>query len=298
MHVDLIEKVLRPVPTAFGGFGVLALSADGKRIATSDYKTIHLSDGADYKKEGVVGPRRHVHGTGASPDGQLLVSAEISGKKSRVRFTDAEKRLPINRPDMEFDLPVVSMNFSFDGQRFLTTNATMNGYRIADTEDRKIRIWNAKDNALLRNWWATQTRFAAAFFADGKRIFSASPLDATLRVWNVDEADKKSVGSEAKTAILAGEKLPNPSPNAEQMHRAHITAVAFWPWGRAITGYRFGGMTLWDLETGKAIVEFASPSNQAHAHVAGVAISPDGHHALSFLSEGTAYLYRLPPPPK
>jgi WD40 repeat protein len=77
-----------------------------------------------------------------------------------------------------------------------------------------------------------------------------------------------------------------------------MISAAFWPWGRALTGHLDGGLLLWDMETGKELLHFKSPSSQAQAYATALAISPDGHHAVGAYNDGYVYLFRLPPPGK
>jgi WD40 repeat protein len=243
-----------------------------------------------------------------SPDGKLLAAAELGRPTSRIRFGDAEKYTPLKRAPLEFDTPVVSMGFSFDGQTIVTTNGNSNGYQISDAENQKICLWKAGDGALVRELKGHPRAVSvAAFFADGQRLFSASPFDGTLRVWNVNVNDKASFGDETKKIEVADETPPPtlrtkggsgvPSASVDQQQPHQMTCCAFWPWGRALVGHRYGGLSLWDLNmnTDKPLREWPKPSEQ-NVHPVAVAISPDGHHAVAAYGDGNVYLYRLPPP--
>jgi WD40 repeat protein len=124
-------------------------------------------------------------------------------------------------------------------------------------------------------------------------------------VWNTKDGDKEKPGKElegsriqagnaVKVATLAGRGKTK--RGGDENDPKQMTCVAFWPWGRALTGYRHGGVALWDLNTGKELAKFPSESNQNGAYASAVAISPDGHHGLAALTDGAVYLYRLPPP--
>jgi serine/threonine-protein kinase len=291
---DLVERAERPaaVRAINGRPGLVAVSPDGKRLAASAGGQLQLYDGKTYKAEGTLQVSEWCTALAFAPDGQLLAAAEVHSGKGRVRFYDHQRRLPMKRNPLDFDIPVVSLAFSLDGQYLATTN----GPNPQGAEARKIRLWRAGDGTPVRELPGHPSAACwAAFFADGKRLFSASPVDGTLRVWGVDENDPEGLGKEVKKTIEAGEKWPKARSNEPHSPR-EVTCITFWPWGRALTGYRFGGVTLWNLDTGEALAEYPNPSAHADAMVAAVAISPDGHHALAALTDGAVYLYRLPPP--
>jgi len=160
--------------------------------------------------------------------------------------------------------PAHSLAFAPDGKRLLVGSA--NG---------QLRLWLPDVPTIDRNFKGHAGLVGQVAFArDGKRVFSASAADGTLRVWENDQ------GAKELQRIDSGKA------------GAPMTCTAFWPGHRAVTGHADGTVVVWDLATGKESQRFA----RKDARVTAVAISPDGFHAVAALSDGQVYLYRLPPP--
>jgi WD40 repeat protein len=209
-----------------------------------------------------------------------------------------------------FQASVLSLGFSPDGQRLVATTGNLDASSISpflagrglNVSDRRIQVFRVKDRKHLKDLKnptdLTDVASVAGFSADGKRIFSASPNDGKLRVWNWDESDGANLGKEIMS-IQVGPNYLDKNTQIDKGDTRQLTAVGFWPWGRVVTGYRHGGIKLWDLGTGKQIgppLGWPSPSKTGDAYVTALAISPDGHHALAALSDSLIYLFKLPPP--
>jgi WD40 repeat protein len=247
---DLVDYVQRPSPFHVGRglFGPFALSPDGKHIAACTGPAVALFDGKTYKQDDPpISLFDDATAFTFAPDSRVAVTAEKSGEKGRVRFWDVAERRQLKKPQpIATEAPVLSLAFSLDG-RFL---ATSHG-GLAETSkpidgfvtitDKRIYLYRADDGSLVTSLSGhPKTVSWAAFFADGKRLFSASPFDGTLRVWSVDEADKENFGKEVKQPIQPARScctssrlrarprlMPPPSP---------FRRTATTPWGLTTTG--------------------------------------------------------------
>jgi WD40 repeat protein len=298
-HWDLTDHEERPEASRFAHHdpGSVAVAQNGQRIAASAGNSIELFDGTTYQKENkAMGCSNTCTALALTPDGKVLATAVQEYPKCLVRFWDAQTHLPLDQKPLEYATAFTLLSYSLDGRFLVTSNSDPNNQQTVDVAHKRLRVWDARDSRLVRELKGHDNALSvAAFFADGRRIFSASPSDGTLRVWNNDENDAANVGREQEEKrIRAG--TPSPPGGRGAREPKQMTGFAFWPWGRALTGYRHGGFALWNLDTGQKLWECSTPSDDADAYVIAAAISPDGHHALTALTDGKVYLYRLPPP--
>ena len=136
-------------------------------------------------------------------------------------------------------------------------------YIISGSDDRTIRIWDAKTGAavghpLKSNTYSTLSALfysahSVAYSPDGRYIISGSH-DRTIRIWD------------AETGTAVGEPLEG--------HTDRVNSVAFSPDGRyIISGSDDRTIRTWDAETGAAV---GQPLEGHTAQVTSVAYSPDG----------------------
>jgi serine/threonine-protein kinase len=288
--------------------GGVAVAPDGKRVAALDLFSLVLFtfNGRTCRPDGPPvaldprGSRVTLTGLAFSPDSSLLAVADANGQ---VRILSVETRQP--KMAFQYQVPVFGVAFSHDG-KFLYCGV-----------GEKIRRWNLpEDRQEDRTFDGHEgTVTDVQFSADGKRLYSASrgdPAagrtkvgslltgDGTVRVWNNDSEPGKLEQRIDPTRAVDDGRRPEPGKRGKGPGAATSTAltcVAFWPGGRALTGHAGGSVILWDLETGKELAKFPYKGTERKVAVTAAAISPDGHHALVFLSDYQIYLYRLPPPP-
>jgi tRNA A-37 threonylcarbamoyl transferase component Bud32 len=212
------------------------------------------------------------HAVVFSPDGSKLAVGMVPGlfgvfalkpAAGHVRIVEVETH---RHKQHAVNFPVTSLAFSPDGTLL-----------VEASKQKLIRLWDLEKN--------TQEEFPGheggadqvAFSADGKQVFSASSAEETLRVW---DRQKHEVGWKLHSARTI--------PFGSGM--ARMTCCAFWPGGRALTGHSDGNVVLWDLEQAKEIWRHTHTTGKATA----AALSPDGNHAVTALSDRVVYLYRLP----
>jgi WD40 repeat protein len=273
----------------------VAVSPAGQLLAVSAYASLALFDAKTYKQVGAVidfgGP---VSALAFSPDGALLATAEATRqRKGRVIVTEAANPKGPPRKVLRYGEPVSSLAFAPDGRSMVTASGIPPGFGARGPGEKiiRLRLWE-QDRELREFAGHAAVVTQVAFSADGNRIFSASTLDGTLRVWNNDE---REAGKEI-LLIPVGRKTATQGPRRiGRGDPTEITCTALWPRGRALVGYGDGSFTLWDFQSRRE-ERFPSPSTEAKARVSALAFSPDGHHALTVLTDGLVYLYRLPPP--
>jgi serine/threonine protein kinase/WD40 repeat protein len=264
--------------------GIVAASPDGTSLVAAGlnaapremyYLELYDQKSLALKKQlfaqfGKMGPA-----VAFSPGGSELAAVELPGlfgvgtlfADPKIRVIDVPSGA--NRKQFACAATVRSLAFSPDG-KFL-----------AGGDNKTVRVWN---------WQAAKQEFSipghdgaisqVGFSAHGKRLYSASQEDETLRVWN-SEHGSNELGSEVKKISI-------------RAAAGKLLATAFWPAGRALTGHADGSVVLWDLDAGKEIKRFTHPG----VKITAVAISPDGHHAVAAHSDHSVYLCRLPAPTK
>jgi serine/threonine protein kinase len=261
--------------------GVLAVSPDGKYLAaaginpaTRDLFFPRLYDPKTGKPVGKDYPVERLGRTLAfAPDGSRLALVELPGLWGLAARLGQKPRLAV--VEMQTDkwkrfvlgAPVNSIAFSPDGTSLVT-----------GADDKEVVLWSLTENKRKRLFAGHEDAVSqVAFSAAGKRVFSASYDDGTLRVWNNDEQGG-DVGKELRQIPIG--------------KAAAVLCAAFWPGGRALTGHSDGSVVLWDLESGQEQKRFTHKDVQVTA----VALSPDGRQGLAALSDHQLYLYPLPPP--
>jgi WD40 repeat protein len=272
--------------------GLVTISPDARWIASSASHQLVLLDG---KSKPLGSPEAMVTilGLNFSADSSLLAISQL-GRPSSVTIRDMVKPTRATLQTLRYGGPVIAMALSPDGKYLLTSNVEQtSGLSPLNSGEKsmRLRLWE-KNREIREIAGHTAIVTHVAFSADGKRIYSASAFDGTLRVWNNEEGSPNA-GKEIRQ-VVAGKNVAESKWLPTARDPAQMACVCFWPGGRALIGYTDGSVGVWDLETGKD-VRFPSIPN---ASVSAIAISPDGHHALAAMTDGLLYLYRLPPPVK
>jgi hypothetical protein len=298
---DLVDFVQRPKDLGFeqtlsNDPRKIAFAPDGKRFIVPGGTSAQRYNGKTYKEQkppiGLYGACTAV---AFSPDSKVVATAEMAAGGSRIRFWGAEDRAVVKK-DIRVKDPILTLGFSPDGQ-FLALSTGSLDMSFVNTSGKKIFIYRYEDGKLERALDGhPKSASPTAYFADGKRLLSASPYDGTLRVWNIDDG-KEVRKIQAGTSLTHAEAWRSSERIAELKEPEAMVGLAFWPWGRALVARLDGSLQLWDVDTGKKVGNrIESLSENAHSFAMAMAISPDGHHALVCYNDSNMYLYRLPPP--
>lgn len=242
--------------------GVVALSPDGKMVATQDgsksWEELWLWDVATGKR--VEGFGRVVTGVSTlafTTDGKTLACGGRIGGLLLVD-TATYKQRPISDLGSRKDGDV-SLSFSSDGLRLASAGA----------EDRTIRIWDvtAGTNVATLRGHKGYVR-AVALSPCGNTVASGS-RDKTVRVWDV----------------TTGKVLATLSD-----HQGEVHAVAYHPRGRLLASAdQAGTIRLWDARTGELVSEVRGDAGAVHA----LAFSLDGRTLASGGEDHTVKLWEV-----
>ncbi|KAF5370295.1 hypothetical protein D9758_006951 [Tetrapyrgos nigripes] len=226
----------------------VAISQDGKLIASGDYKGIitiwNVLRGKEFRR--INGHSDYVRSVAFSPDGTKIVSG--SDDKT-VKIWDPATGAQIGEPLHGHSSIVQSVAFSLDGTKI-----------VSGSLDKTVRIWNVATAALIGEPLQGHSSrvTSVAFSPDVTKIVSGSD-DKTVRIWDT----------------ATGEQIGEPL----QGHSHWVNSVAFSPDGtKIVSGSNDNTLRVWDVATGAQIRE----SLQGHSeHVMSVAFSPDGTKIVS-----------------
>jgi WD40 repeat protein len=259
------------------GYGRIAFSPDGARIAAGDADTIGVWDSVSGAALQRFSQPTLTTGVAFAPDlpwlagateggrltiwnvdtGDTLWTAEVSealifflafspdGRRLAAASEDGHVRVFAADAaalvlDLDLQAPVLSVAFSPVGSQLLTTDF-----------DHNAILWDAESGRRLVTMQHDDLVWGGAFSPDGLRIATAS-TDGTARIWEA------ATGSELHRLIG---------------HSSTVVSVAFTPDGsRLATVGRDGTARLWDAETGERLLSLEGEGEGLN----GVAVSPDG----------------------
>ena len=223
-----------------------------------------------------VGTKIYVHSVAVSPDNATIATGG-SDRQGWVRLWEAKTGKPIERKFAGHSDTVLSVAFSPDGKKLLTSSY-----------DKTARVWNVKTGELLttlrgHTWWVWQ----AAFSNDGKQIVTVSQ-DGTALVWTDASGDWTAPERIRKSPPFAG-------------HQGAVYTAAFSPDGSLVASGGYDKRVLVWKPSELKPVDFTALSRDANAvpasrftpldgHLAAVrsvSFSPDGRFCLSGAHDNT-----------
>lgn len=242
-----------------GGITALALSADGRTVATAgslphagNPGVIHVWEVGRGKEIILTGHAQEVLSLAMSPDGKSLVSG---GADQTVRIWNLDSGRERLKIDLKrtFNNHVHTVAFSPEGAQV-----------AAGCFDSLVHLWDAATGREIGHLKGHESWIASiAFTPDGKTLASAGQ-DSSIRLWDV------STGSERLKISIDQRKADS---------------VAFSPDGGLLaSGDDNGAVELWDPSTGRKIRTFTGHRDGVRS----IAFSADGKLLVS-ASGGWAY---------
>ncbi len=250
--------VLRTFGDNDGSVKSLALSPDGKVLATGGYSFIAYDTNSGERIEGPE-PFSDTNATTFSPDSKLLALGLSDGglivwdmdanealyefeggdySIERLSFSPDGKMLAV--ADTHGDLTLLNAE---DGELIATRNVhegrynglafSPDGKRIA-TARSDVRIWDVESGELVAKFKDPEGSIIGdiAFSPDGK-LLAVAGFDTTIEVWDATEGKRKLVMED---------------------HNEPVAAVAYSPDGKLLASGSWGfDVVLWDAATGKRL---------------------------------------------
>jgi hypothetical protein len=243
-----------------GSVRAVAISADGRRVVTSDGASARVFD-AETAQEvfKLAGHAKSVASVAISADGSRIVTGSID-KIARV-YDGATGTLALELPAQA--RPVTDLAVSADGNLIGVV-----------AEDGIARIFNGQTGAEIHKISGhSDGVLSIAFSADGRRAVTGS-ADNTARVWDV--------GTWSELRILQGHE--------GAVYSTGITADG----GTVVTSSHDQTVRLWDVERAGASIEVGSHFDAVY----GVGIAANGERLVSFTNNETvgskAWVWNVP----
>lgn len=241
----------------------VALSPDGKTLAYTQLRTLHLVDATTGKELGrAEGPDNFAHRLAFSADGKTLASAGYGA----VRLWDAGTGRPLPRP-AGHESAAYEVAFSRDGRRAVTTCL----------EDGTARVWDPATGKLVLALDGRPYEFGrAAFGPGGETVLTTGPN--RLRLWEAATGrtvrefvvDPRAAGGADPKARLEGPRVLGAAVSRDG---SRVTAVCLdWPASPPDEGLT---VVAWEAGTGKELYRRKDRLRRDGWLSPSVALSPD-----------------------
>jgi RNA polymerase sigma factor (sigma-70 family) len=276
----------------------VALSPDGKTLATRQDKTVYLWDAATGKERGRIElpgapSARTITGWLAfTPSGRHL-AVTPSGKV--VSLIDVETQDVAGT--FPHDEPVFACAFSPDGKWMATGGGDQEkGIHFA-------RLWDVTAQKELRRFRAGDGHIGAlAFSADGATLAGGGG-DARLHLWDVATGKEQrtyprigrairsvAFAPDGKAVAAAGDSVQVYDTSTGKEHlridrRAH--GLQFSGDGKVLAGAVSGAIYRWEAATGRLL----TPSAAQDSAVAQILVTPDGRRVFTCDQEGDLHVW-------
>ncbi len=296
---DLGTKQARVIQRSPGDNDVLALSPDGKQLASAGVnQTIRLFDFASGKETiPASGPKAGLLGLASSIDGKRLASASSNGMlqlwnaetseltrewdghhrgEAAVAFAPDQKHLAsasdtvriwdLDMGQEKMQLPVKAGDFAFSVAFQPAGKLLAVGYRSG-----LVEIWDWAQKQVVQKFNYPGPVHALAFAVDGSKLVVGGA--SKIIVWDV-AANQEIKRFDTKDGPLAS--------------RPSVASLAFSPLGLTVAAGCYDGVVrVYDLQAGKEV--FACEGHQSVPY--GVAFSTDGRTLLSGSFDKTVCLW-------
>lgn len=272
----------RPLGQLRGGMMMVAcrFSPDGRQLVTCNYDgTVEVRNAQDLKSLGMplIKHRWMVYGVTFSPSGKLLATHSIDGT---ARVWDAATGKPVS-PFLEHTSPVRQTAFSPDETQLVTAalDGTVRRYSLhpeanlqtlqasgpkvewgdvspdgrwaALSAGGQIQLWDLSQGRLLKS---LPGRGILRFSSDGRQLLGAGK---EFHRWSLPDLSP----------------LGSPVPLASEAYCVQVSRDGRW----FAIGSRGGGVSLWDVATGRP-----GPEQEGHStRVSSIDFAPDGRWVSS-----------------
>ncbi|MEZ0229772.1 MAG: PQQ-binding-like beta-propeller repeat protein [Planctomycetota bacterium] len=279
LAANLTKKARDTTSSPFAAF-----APDGKSIAVKGYSGLEFLDASTGESARKVKLKGDPEDLVLSPDGKHLLVREYAGLKL-IALADG-------KPVWTYPRQGLDCRFSADGQR------------LAVRDGKILRVLDAADGRdALAIDGHTQGVRGVSFTSDGARLVSSDADDETC-FWDaasgklVSRAAGRSEGISKVVASLDGLILFRPRTESKKPHeledaagkairplegaKGFVECAAFSPDGKrlAIGGDRDRVTAIWDVESGKKLVDLDHPKERISA----IGFAPDGQRVFTVRS--------------